>query len=212
MTHPHCSSWNLLTILLVERVANHDSCLSIPPRGSTLIAVVLGIGTQNYTCSSPSATPTPNGALAVLYDISCPVVTSPRAAHHLSALALKTGAPTPSIKRIGNHYFTPDAAVFEFSLNRKSFKFVGTRRENITAPHDAVKGSVDWLILETVTGLESQSWDPKVGKSLFALKATQFLTSIQWMYRVFTAGGKAPDTCKGLQKEHTVNYATEYCE
>ena len=35
---------------------------------------------------------------------------------------------------------------------------------------------------------------------------------LQWVYRVFTAGGKAPATCKGLGQRPTVHYAAEYCE
>ena len=166
--------------------------------------MALGIGTQNYTCSEESTTPTPNGAIATLYDISCTVATVPSAAHCLSALALKAGAhsgypPIPfgmGYEEIGTHYFSPDSktAIFKFDLNSQSFEFAGGRLENIPAPYDAVTGTVDWLKLGRTPELESQS------------------CSIQWVYRVFTAGGKAPGTCMGLQQEHTVDYVTEYCE
>ena len=154
-------------------IANHGSCLSLPPKGSRLVAVVLGIGTQNYTCSSPHATPTPNGAIATLYDISCPVATVPRAAHYLSALAMEPGvhsgypvASSMGYQKIGTHYFVPDGAVFEFNSNRKPFKFVGGRLENILAPSSSVKGSVDWLKLGITKGLESQSRNVKVSTEL----------------------------------------------
>ena len=139
-----------------------------------MVAVALGIGTQNYTCSSESATPTPNGALATLYDISCTVATVPSAAHCLGALALKADVhsgdppipPGMGYKEIGTHYFLPDAktAIFKFDLNNKSFEFAGGRLENIPAPYDAVTGTVDWLKLGRTPGLdESQGYNVKVG-------------------------------------------------
>ena len=226
MTHSHCLSWNiriLTNFLLSVCVANQGSCLSPPPSGSKLVAVALGVGTQNYTCSSSTAAPTPNGAFAILYDISCTVATVPSAAHYLSALALKADVFTDYPIRssmgyttIGIHYFEPStkSAVFEFDLNNKSYKFIGRRLENIPAPNQAAEGSVDWLKLGRTPGFERQSHNVKVGKiPVYIGMQFKFLTSMQkWVYRVLTAGGKAPNTCEGLPKEHTVNYATEYCE
>lgn len=41
-----------------------------PPAGSKLLHIALGFGIQNYTCSSVGASPTANGALAMLYDVT----------------------------------------------------------------------------------------------------------------------------------------------
>ena len=169
------NSFFLFSFSFVECVGNQGSCLTPPPFTGTLVAVALGVGTQNYTCSSSTAAPTPNGALATLYDISCPISTVSSAAHFLTELAFKANVfndyPIPSglgYEMIGNHYFTSDAksAVFEFTPNNSNnkFKFVGGKVENITAPSYAVDGSVDWLILGRTAGLEYLSHDVKVGK------------------------------------------------
>ncbi|KAL6857611.1 hypothetical protein ACO1O0_005052 [Amphichorda felina] len=44
--------------------------LPLPPTNTTLKALVLGFGIQNYTCTGPGAEPKATGALAMLYDIS----------------------------------------------------------------------------------------------------------------------------------------------
>ena len=53
--------------------SGHDSgCLPGPSDGLVLKYVVIGIGTQNYTCdtNNPSSAPVSAGAVATLYDAS----------------------------------------------------------------------------------------------------------------------------------------------
>ncbi|KAF8455202.1 hypothetical protein BGX38DRAFT_1169691 [Terfezia claveryi] len=182
-------------------------CLSPPPMDSRLVAVVLGVGTQNYTCTSPTQAPTSNVAIATLYDITKLVGLAPGAAHASSAIvmALSTAQNTQNIPpglgypEIGEHHFEPRygkgaVAVFNVWVKGKQRKFVGGKLEGILPAPNSFPGSVDWLKLGRTAGSEKES------------------RGIKFVYRVHTAGGKAPATCEGLQYEHTVKYATEYCE
>lgn len=190
----------------VPLCSSYGTCLTPPPRRSRPVAVVLGVGTQNYTCSSPTATPTPNGALATLYDISCLVGAYPKAAHSLGTVVMRAGLHTLQdvakgnvplglgYPKVGEHHFAPDAmtAVFNVQLGKRCLKFVGGRVEGIAAPGNALEGTIDWLKLGRKPGSERES------------------RGVKFVYRVYTAGGKPPATCEGIKGEHTVNYATEY--
>lgn len=137
--------------------------------------VVLGVGTQNYTCSSPNSKPVPNGAVATLYDITCVMAAYPTAAHYSSAVAMRMGFNSLQDTRkvpqglgypiVGKHYFTPDAktAVFEAQSGGRYLKFTGGRLEGIPAPANAIEGTVDWLRLGRKQGYEKKSNEMKVG-------------------------------------------------
>ncbi|KAI5789686.1 hypothetical protein DFH27DRAFT_571661 [Peziza echinospora] len=191
------------------------TCLTPPPqKTSTVVAVALGVGTQNYTCASPNAVPVANGAIATLYDVSCTAVYNSASTHLLAPLVIKAGvqkvqdatsttAPIPlglGYPKIGTHYFAPNAQtpVFELESNgttKSKKKFVGARLEGIAAPPTALAGTVDWLKLGRSSGKESES------------------NGVQFVYRVYTAGGKPPATCADVAKaggEIIVEYATEY--
>ncbi|RPB25001.1 hypothetical protein L211DRAFT_836859 [Terfezia boudieri ATCC MYA-4762] len=200
--HGSCSVYSELPLC-----SSYGICLSPPRKHSKLVAVVLGVGTQNYTCTSPTQVPTGNGAMATLYDITKSVGLTPDAAHAFSAIvmALSTAQNTQNIPlglgypKIGEHHFEPRSgkgavAVFNLWVKGKQLKFVGGKLEGIPPPPDSFPGSVDWLKLGRTAGIEKES------------------RGIKFVYRVHTAGGKAPATCEGLRHQHTVNYATEYCE
>lgn len=93
----------------------------------------------------------------------------------------------------GDHIF-PDAGtpVFNFFQDDKRL-FVGKKKENVPCPNgDDIgdHGTVDWLNLDTIEGAKG----------------------FKRAYRVMTAGGKPPATCKGKGKTFEVPYATEYCK
>ncbi|KAG6021211.1 hypothetical protein E4U40_005460 [Claviceps sp. LM458 group G5] len=86
---PTSSSWRLLLLLSSALTLGlcSDSCaprpvpptlpqiehahnLPQPPPGAELLHIALGFGIQNYTCSHIGASPSPIGALAMLYDIT----------------------------------------------------------------------------------------------------------------------------------------------
>ncbi|KFA61378.1 hypothetical protein S40285_03588 [Stachybotrys chlorohalonatus IBT 40285] len=54
----------------VMPVTGGDKELDRPPSNTTLKAIILGFGVQNYTCTSAGATPSAIGALAMLYDVT----------------------------------------------------------------------------------------------------------------------------------------------
>ncbi|KAF8453738.1 hypothetical protein BDZ91DRAFT_46916 [Kalaharituber pfeilii] len=182
------------------------SCLSQPSQGSKLTIVVLGVGTQNYTCASPTAVPAPIGAMATLFDISQLVITNPTVLHNIPAMVMWAGlhdiqnAAQGNVPlglgypQVGTHIFTPDAKTpyFELKFRSNTLKLVGQKLEGFPAPSSAYPGSVNWLKLGRATDKEKES------------------IGIKYVYRLFTAGGKPPATCEGLEKEFTVNYATEY--
>ena len=163
--------------------AQQETCLTDTSKGSKLLTIVLGVGTQNYTCDSEGATPTPNGAVATLYDISCAMTVNYKAAHHLTTLAMRAnvhGLTTANYGKVplglgypeaGKHYFIPlgdaSAAVFEIKRGEEYFRFAGKKLEGIAAPSSALEGSVDWLKLGRVPGKENMSWGIKVCDCLF---------------------------------------------
>lgn len=189
------------------------TALAGPDPGLVVTRVVLGRGTQNYTCADSKDTTLPvgAGALAMLYDVSCLAANYPALLHSLpdALVALPAGSigailqrvPVESIVLAGHHYFAPDFStpVFDFRLAGQTPIFTGVRDQAVPASSRAAKGglqdqqfgAVDWLRLKAIA---AQSVDYKLA------------------YRVQTAGGKAPPTCKGRAGTFSIEYATEYCE
>lgn len=189
--------------------------LADPDPGLSVTRVVLGRGTQNYTCADSKDTTVPSaaGALAILYDASCLAANYPSLLHELpdalvalsGSIEIYTGAILQRISGepiiLGKHYFSDfTTPVFDFRLTAgQTGIFTGVKDQAVPASAYAAKGgspdqqfgAVDWLRLKSVTG-------KSVGYKL--------------AYRVHTAGGKAPSTCKGLASSFTIEYAAEYCE
>lgn len=102
---------------------------------------------------------------------------------------------------IGHHYFAPNNTipVFDFRMEKsQSLIFRGKKDQGVPATTAASKGipteqngAVDWLRIVAIQSLS-------VGFKL--------------VYRVQTAGGKSPSTCKGMSKSFEIQYATEYCK
>lgn len=106
---------------------------------------------------------------------------------------------------VGHHYFSPNNTipVFDFRMeksqqNSQSLVFRGKKDQGVPATASASKGilteqngAVDWLRIVAIPSLS-------VGFKL--------------VYRVQTAGGKNPSTCKGMSKSFEIQYATEYCK
>lgn len=101
---------------------------------------------------------------------------------------------------IGHHYFAPNntTPVFDFRME-KSQRLVlrGKKDQGVPATLAASRGipteqngAVDWLRIVAIPS----SVDLKLA------------------YRVQTAGGKSPATCKGMPKSFEIQYATEYCK
>ncbi|MCJ1270919.1 hypothetical protein MMC22_010816 [Lobaria immixta] len=177
--------------------------LPSPSRGLKVKAITLGRGTQNYTCPSNSSDPpTAVGAVADLFDLSPLLQYLPNSegVHVINELPkylinfhLATIERSP-IPNLGHHYFDA-AGVPTFDLGQKIGILKGKRDAGIAAPKKASKGpegkgggAVDWLALCAVAGSKR----------------------LQMGYRVETAGGKAPKSCKGQPEKIQVQYAAQY--
>lgn len=182
---------------------------------SKLKLVLIGHGTQNYTCADSTAysKPVANGAEAELFDVSCFASFVPGIVDWFPFLFLHNpkAIPYELLPRAGTHYFYPDAATPVFDVSGENTRtkkglFVGKKLENIPAPGDAntgvspnAFGAVDWLKL--------------VKKDDVKTASGQAFTSVGYktVYRVQTAGGKAPATCLGRPAQFDIPYATQYC-
>ncbi|KAL8732193.1 MAG: hypothetical protein Q9166_002940 [cf. Caloplaca sp. 2 TL-2023] len=184
-------------------LSNGTASLPAPTAGFSLKAITLGRGTQNYTCVAGStAAPGLVGAKADLLDVSplLPLFPSSQAQAVLNLLpeylvsfdfAIIENA---SIPILGKHIFD-STGVPTFDLGKKGF-LKAKRLAGITAPKTASKGvngkgdgAVDWLALIEAPGSDK----------------------LKEVYRVHTAGGKAPASCGGGGARHIeVQYATQY--
>ncbi|MCJ1254077.1 hypothetical protein MMC24_001891 [Lignoscripta atroalba] len=185
-------------------LSNSTASLSPPSKNLKLKAITLGRGTQNYTCATSTAASAPvsNGAIATLFDAS-PFLAflPPRQGleiiallpNYLVSFPLASLVDSKSLPILGHHYFS-DATTPTFDLADLGF-FKGGKKEGIAAPKGSSPGpngkgdgAVDWLLLARKDGSRG----------------------IEEVYRVWTAGGKAPRTCEGLGKNVLVEYATQY--
>ncbi len=155
---------------------------SLPSTSLTLKQVLLGRGTQNYTCATSTSAPVAAGALATLYDMSCLA----KKAKTLSQFATTTipnllGTASTQIEsfiadeipsaKVGMHFFR-DATTPTFMLNDNTFIFagkVGGCAAPSTATGNANGAAVDWVKL--------------------VRKPTEPSGGIEEVYRVETAGG-----------------------
>lgn len=181
-----------------------------PSPGSVLAHIVVGRGTQNYTCSEDSAEiiPVANGAIATLYNATCVAANFPELLSLMPKVALQFPPPEPDMEKekrmpanilySGHHYFT-DSTTPIFDLNTEGYPLgvVAAKKLNGTdAPVGAPKGpagmgagSVPWLLL-----------------------GAKDSTSTPWkeIYRLVTAGGMPPKNCAGQPSVMEVPYSAQY--
>jgi hypothetical protein len=172
----------------------------------TLKYISLGVGTQNYTCAatpkSASGAPVAVGAKAILYDAgpflqkhSEMIGTLPSLALGYQTLSGRDVCPLLGIPQIGKHFFNA-AGSPTFDLTSVGARLIAKKLNSVAAPADACPGpqdagAVDWL----------QLTDNGTGQSF---------GDLTYVYRVETAGGKAPATCVDQKGTFQVSYATEY--
>ncbi|KAM3516003.1 hypothetical protein MY11210_000285 [Beauveria gryllotalpidicola] len=173
--------------------------LPSPAPGSQLRHVAVGRGTQNYTCDgSAESKPKAVGAVATLFNVTCmaamyPEVTSkvPEMAVHFNLDAANRVGPA-TLPVSGHHYFTAAGVPF-FDLGDEG-QIPCTKNASVNAPSTDTIGrkgepAVPWLRL------------------LATKDATKGLGEV---FRVSTAGGSPPATCKDLKGDFQVEYSAEY--
>jgi hypothetical protein len=177
----------------------------------TLKAITLGQGTQNYTCTASGATPVAIGATATLFDASpfLELFPSPQEAmpfldrlpeYLMWLLNIEADLHADLLAQyripiLGNHYFNA-AGQPTFDLGSTGL-IVAKKVSGIPAPSTACAGppgmqnygAVDWLKLQDV--------------------GTGVSRGLCQVYRVETAGGKAPPTCSQAGPIE-IPYATLY--
>ncbi|KAJ5515051.1 hypothetical protein N7463_004603 [Penicillium fimorum] len=175
------------------------------PSGLKPRYVALGRGTQNYTCadSTSNSAPVAVGAVARLYNATCIAANYPDLLAKLPNLAYRISLatneyasfPPANIDMMGHHFFF-DATTPEFNLNttpKRQDGIVMTKKGGaIDAPSGSVPGkygAVPWLYLTTADGT--------VG-------------NYKSVYRVNTASGSPPKTCKDMAPTFEVQYAANY--
>ncbi|EJT71589.1 malate dehydrogenase [Gaeumannomyces tritici R3-111a-1] len=198
-----------LSMAQLPTVPGSKNPMPPPSAGLALKHIALGRGTQNYTCDAGNATAAPvaAGALATLFNASCVGSYFPQLLNQLSKVTILfnlTGEEldqkiAPSNLAIsGHHYFTPDATVPFFDLDVPGQQLgrvsVG-KNASEPAPADAPRGqqgeaAVAWLKLTAKPGMATGE--------------------LQEVYRVGTAGGSPPATCKDMPAKFEVQYTAQY--
>ncbi|KAJ6555834.1 hypothetical protein B0H19DRAFT_1261982 [Mycena capillaripes] len=152
--------------------------------------VALGVGVQNYTCSSATSTYASIGAVASLFDISC--LESTRVFGSIQTLA---GVGTPFL--LGFHYFVTSpsgtgispkwdfTSTGNFVGNANAF-VLGAKVGDVLAPKNSAT-NVDWLALNNVQGSLASK-----------------------IFRIDTVGGQPPTSCVPGSAPISVKYTAKY--
>lgn len=174
---------------------------SLPPPNGTLKFITIARGTQNYTCNSTSPSPVLIGATAVLLDASplLPLLPPGEGTAVLDLLPSYVidfdfaAIEASQIPKLGIHYFD-SKGIPTFDLGNNGF-LKGKGIADIPAPANASAGpfdqgygAVDWKTLTDAGG--------SVG--------------LKEVYRVETAGGKAPPSCAGVTAPIYIDYSALY--
>lgn len=187
--------------------------LPAPDDGTKVRHVAVGRGTQNYTCdpNNDSIAPKAAGAVATLFNASCLAALHPDVLSSMPAMAVhfkledtekhfKLGdtenlGPTAMVKS-GLHYFTDGSTPhFDMDTPKETIAQVDCAKDGSSnAPATAAVGqlgekAVAWLRLATKGGTTGD---------------------IKHVYRVDTAGGSPPATCKDMPAKFQVEYAAVY--
>ncbi|KAJ7140592.1 hypothetical protein C8R43DRAFT_590257 [Mycena crocata] len=189
--------------------------MKLPANQTALVApttpplyVMLGVGIQNYTCSSATSSYASIGAVASLFDISC-LDKSPgfpgiqttamniwnKASASTKAISIGSRVGAPNL--LGAHYFvtapsgTGISPKWDFTANPKfahdpNAFVIAAKTGDVLAPTNPTT-NVDWLMLNGVQG--------SLAKTIF---------------RVDTVGGQPPTSCTAGSAPITVKYTAKY--
>ncbi|KEP45694.1 putative malate dehydrogenase [Rhizoctonia solani 123E] len=155
--------------------------------------ITLGVGTQNYTCSS-AGTYASAGAVATLVDISCAYKSDPILFREVKTYAYNLyaqwqHATGPYTHELGKLYFISQsgsiAPKFDFTQTGNGY-MVAKKAAGTTSPEGSK--NVDWLELQGTSG-----------------------SLAKYVFRVDTQGGQPPVSCNAGQTM-TVKYTAKYCK
>ncbi|KAJ7500032.1 hypothetical protein FB451DRAFT_1335035 [Mycena latifolia] len=211
----------LARIILPGPPADDDCCdtskavMNLPANQTALVSptsaplfVMLGVGIQNYTCSSTTSTYASIGAVASLFDLSCldkkpqfasiqstafNIWKAASARTTASSIGARVGAP----KLLGYHYFVPSPSgtgispLWDFTSTGKfagnaTAYVMGAKVGDIPAPTSPAT-NVDWLALNGVQG--------KLASKIF---------------RIDTVSGQPPTSCVAGSAPIQVKYTAKY--
>jgi hypothetical protein len=180
----------------------------------TLVHIALGIGYQNYTCTTdPTATPVQVGAVATLYDVGQMAAQQPALTEALQKVVYgiegTLGVPfaqgTENLMSAGNplgvHYFRADGTpTFDLRTSSHSDGIIyASKVQAVTAPAASAGAPT--------TGLNTPvPWLRLVAKTGYVLDSVDLAE----VYRVSTFGGNPPLTCKGYTTAKTQNIQVYY--
>ncbi|KAJ6544524.1 hypothetical protein B0H19DRAFT_1076628 [Mycena capillaripes] len=170
--------------------------------------VALGVGIQNYTCSSATSTYASIGAVASLFDISCLESTRVfgsiqtlaydfwnKAPASFTATSIGSGVGAPFL--LGFHYFVTSpsgtgispkwdfTSTGSFVGNANAF-VLGAKVGDVLAPKNSAT-NVDWLALNNVQGSLASK-----------------------IFRIDTVGGQPPTSCVPGSAPISVKYTAKY--
>ena len=174
---------------------------SLPAPNGTLKFITIARGTQNYTCNSTLSSPVLVGANAVLLDASplLPLLPQddgtavldilPRYVIDLDFAAIEAS----HIPKLGIHYFNSKGVpIFDLGgngiLKGKGLADIPAPADASVGPFDQGYGAVDWKTLTDTGGS----------------------VALNTVYRVETAGGKAPPSCTGVTSPIYMDYSALY--
>ncbi|KAJ7124313.1 hypothetical protein C8R44DRAFT_734821 [Mycena epipterygia] len=215
------SSVSLLVSAGPPLIARHGRCdasravMDLPPNQTALVSpatppifVMLGVGIQNYTCTSATSTFASIGAVASLFDLSCldtkPVFSNiqthafniwDKASPKTTANSIGRLVDAPTL--LGFHYFinsptgTGLSPVWDFRSkgafagNATAF-VVGAKVGDILAPSDPAT-NIDWLALTNIEGDLASN-----------------------IFRIDTVGGQPPTSCVPGSDPISVKYTAKY--
>ena len=180
------------------KMPSAPEALAPPAEGLQVSSVVVGRGTQNYTCDAGNANaePAAAGAVATLFDASCVAALYPDLLDRIPGMALRFNLSDPEqlgaspLPVVGVHYFSAKTTPF-FDIGNGVEVFT-KKAADTPAPATAAVGqrgesAVAWLKLDAVEGTTG---------------------NVKEVYRVTTAGGAPPKTCENMPETFEVEYAT----
>lgn len=169
-----------------------------PAPGSQLRHVAVGRGTQNYTCDgNADSKPKAIGAVATLFNVTCMAAMYPDVTSKVPSMAVHFNLDTanrlgPAMLPIsGHHFFTAQGVPF-FDLGSEG-QLPCAKNASMNAPSTAAVGQ---------KGEAAVAW-------LRLLATNDATNGLGEVFRVSTAGGSPPATCKDLSGSFEVEYSAE---